>query len=229
LLRNTMTTSLLPTSRAIHLWLIHPTGRRIDDATLRLLPPDERDRAGRTHGVHRASFVERRTAIRGILAAYTGCQPADIAIDRTCMHCGHPQHGRPRLSTPHDVSFSTSRCTARAVVAVARREMRVAVDIEVVDAQAADAVREAALTPGERLAMRDAVDADALRLWCRKEAVLKGSGRGLVGRAVDSFDARDNPVLGWHVADLDLGDGLVGAVASTMPPSGIRIRSWPPD
>ena len=59
--------------------------------------------------------------------------------------------------------------------------------------------------------MRDADrHVELLRIWCRKEALAKAIGGGL-GWAPETFDTSrpDGHVL----ADLDLGEGYVGAVA----------------
>ena len=123
----------------------------------------------------------RRSLAVAAVAHHLGVEPASLRIDRTCQRCGHPTHGKPRIVGGHDVSFSVASRDQRAVVAIAGAQMAIGVDLERLDPTGAAALYEVALTPAER-GVVSAGDVIAItRLWCRKEALLKAAGGGLVG------------------------------------------------
>ena len=163
----------------------------------------------------RQRFIARRSAVRLILAGYTSTIPEALMFDRTCRWCGDRRHGRPRLEGQTDLSFSTSSRPGRVVVAIAGPEMSVGVDIEPVDSRGADAVAEVALTAGERTATADGSAASRLRLWCRKEAVLKAMGLGLAERLPSDLDVRCDQAAGYHITDVRSPSGWVAAVATS--------------
>jgi 4'-phosphopantetheinyl transferase len=95
------------------------------------LDADEVAAAEARVGAVRSRFVVARGSLRELLAAATGAAPKDVVIDRTCLHCGHPRHGRPRLAGGTDIEFSLSHSDGLALVAVTPR-VRVGIDVEVV-------------------------------------------------------------------------------------------------
>src|SRR6185503_15339055 len=94
-------------------------------------------------------------------------------FDRSCEHCRHPGHGRPRLVAdgPH---FSISHSADRVLLALCDTAP-VGADVESTGRDI-DRLRRLILHPAE--AARPA-GPDLLRVWVRKEAVLKATGRGL--------------------------------------------------
>jgi hypothetical protein len=162
----------------------------------------------------------RRAALRRIIGSYAGVDPSTLAFDRSCQHCGDPSHGRPRLVGGLDVSFSTASRSGCFVVAAAKAEMSVGVDIETAarfDTAMARDVWRVALTPDERRRFNPEDIREIARLWCRKEAVLKAMGLGIAGRPPDTLDVGDAVTEGWHVLDLQTADPWVGAVAASSP------------
>ena len=168
----------------------------------------------------------RRSLAVAVVAHHLGVEPASLRIDRTCQRCGHPTHGKPRIVGGHDVSFNVASREQRAVVAIAGAQMAIGVDLERLDPAGAAALYEVALTPAER-GVVSAGDVIAItRLWCRKEALLKAAGGGLVGRAPDTLDVRAAVVEGWSVRDLDAGPGWVAALAGAQPIGCVTAREW---
>ncbi len=173
-----------------------------------------------------AATRSRRSLALAVVAHHLGVEPRSLRIDRTCQRCGHPTHGKPQIVGGHDVSFSVASRERRAVVAIAGAQMAIGVDLERLDPAGAAALYEVALTPAERgvVAANDVIA--ITRLWCRKEALLKAAGGGLVGRAPDTLDVRAAVVEGWSVRDLDAGPGWVAALAGAQPLGRTRTGVW---
>ena len=181
-------------------------------------------------GIRGARWPRRRELRRSLAVAavahHLGVEPASLRIDRTCQRCGHATHGKPRIVGGHDVSFSVASRKQRAVVAIAGAQMAIGVDLERLDPTGAAALYDVALTPAERGAVSAGDVVAITRLWCRKEALLKAAGGGLVGRAPDTLDARAAVVEGWSVRDLDAGPGWVAALAGAHPIGCVTAREW---
>jgi 4'-phosphopantetheinyl transferase len=185
---------------------------------------DEEDVAGRfaTERLRRRSRGARGL-LRHVAAGYLGCRPLDVPIAvAPCPSCGGP-HGKPELAVS-GLHANVSYTGDAAAVAIATAE--VGIDVErsgrVGDAVALArqfyAPQEARWVAGNE----GQHEARYLRLWVRKEALLKATGEGLAG-------GLDAPLLGpmpatvarglpcgpgrWTVADLDPRIGIVGAVA----------------
>jgi 4'-phosphopantetheinyl transferase len=200
----------------------------VGEVSADLLAPDELAELGRRRSSDgQRAFVARRTAVREVLAGYVQIAPGELVFDRTCEACGHPSHGKPRLCGPADLSFSVTARAERWMLAVARNEMSVGVDLERVDGAAAADLHGAALSPAERDETPSSDAPSVTRLWCRKEAVLKARGVGLAGTPPDALDARRSVVDGWHVRDVDCPPGWVAAVAAAAPIRRVRRLPWP--
>jgi 4'-phosphopantetheinyl transferase len=206
-----------PADGEVHVW-VADLGVDPGAAALRSLDAGERARAARLRvpGAARR-FERRRIALRLILADYLECEPAAVAVDRTCEHCGHPTHGRPRPAAG-GWAVSTAASGDVALVAVGRG-MRLGIDIEDPDAVAA-AVGHS--PPPGLLTDRERALGALGRVWVRKEALAKARGTGLVADAAE-LDTTEVPE-GWTVADLpDLG-GLQAALAADVPLTAVRIE-----
>lgn len=148
---------------------------------LAILDAGERARAGRKHEA--APFVTGHALVRRVLGELLDRDPAALEFARRCATCGSDQHGKPSLVDAPDWHFSLSYTGAGAIVAVAQG-VEVGVDIEdLTDADfegfarttlAADEVEGFGSLDGHDLLVARA------RVWARKEAVLKATGRGLV-------------------------------------------------
>jgi 4'-phosphopantetheinyl transferase len=147
------------------------------------LSEDELARAARFRSpALTARFVIGRAVLREVLARYCGCAPAGL-------HFSYDAHGKPALDIA-DFHFNLSHSEDVALLGVARRP--IGVDVERVrpipDALAiagrffsrAEVIWLAALPPA-------AVEPAFVVLWTRKEALLKGVGRGL-SQNLDSYD-----------------------------------------
>ncbi|HEX8067413.1 MAG TPA: 4'-phosphopantetheinyl transferase superfamily protein [Thermoleophilaceae bacterium] len=188
-----------------------------------VLSDDERERAGRyaVEGAKRR-FVNARTALRRLLAAYVDADPAALVLRQApCVHCGEP-HGKPFLAEPATgwLRFNLSHSGERAVVAVVHGR-EVGVDVEEATAERRlDPIPQRWFTPEEAASLEplagEARLAAFYRLWTRKEAYLKATAEG-IGGSLAKFDALalrpPGGPEGWAFADLELEPGYAGALA----------------
>ncbi|UYQ66730.1 4'-phosphopantetheinyl transferase family protein [Streptomyces peucetius] len=201
------------------LWIVRVSEYQ-DRAAAREAVLDEEELA-RCRGFVRAADRDRyrvgHVALRLLLGAYLGLDPAAVRLIREpCPGCGEP-HGRPAVATasPH---FSLSH--AEDAVLLAFAEAPVGVDIEAVpEAGTAAEVGEllhraeraelAALAPSAR-------PAAVGRCWARKEAYLKGVGIGLGEDPSVTYvgtGAAPGSVPGWTITDVPAFPGYAAACA----------------
>jgi 4'-phosphopantetheinyl transferase len=225
----------LPDATALHLWWIDLdeelaggfTSAGGDD----LLSDDEKQRAERFRFERDATRFRRcRAMLRLGLGWYSGQNPRNIAIDTG-------RFGKPFLRESSGLFFNVAHCDGLGVLAFSTRG-EVGVDVEALHrtVEAMD-IASAYFTPKEaaHIAAAGAERNNAfLRLWTRKEAVLKAAGCGLQ-QSLDSLDVTrelvflDDATLGarpsqWQVLDLAPGPGYAGAVAAA--PGDWSVAAW---
>jgi 4'-phosphopantetheinyl transferase len=222
---------------------------------LSLLDPPERARASRHRSRQAAQlFVASRAAQRILAGRYLSRGPASVTIDRRCRHCGDPCHGRPLIGVgadgpdqQHSLDYSVTHAGQLLLVAYVSDGL-VGVDAEPADRRVGiERLARYALSPAEAALVSAAPDerqrAVFCRLWTRKEAVLKLTGRGL-GAGLRSVDVSADTVPaglatgrgGWpagpvRLTDLDLRGvnpdktrEYVAALAATGPARRVTIR-----
>jgi len=215
--------SLAVQDDVIDLWWVDPREIQGPAALKRFtgwLSEEEEARRGRfVFERHRHDFLIARALVRGVLARYTGEDPAALRF------IAGP-HGRPELApgrAAEGLRFNLSHTEGRAVLAVARDE--VGVDVEASARKGAPVkIAEHFFAAAEVAALRGLVDEAARRerffeFWTLKEAYIKARGVG-VGLGLDNF---------WF----DLGatpptDALAGQVSvdgwSSITPTGDQIQ-----
>jgi 4'-phosphopantetheinyl transferase len=180
------------------------------EAARALLDPAERARADAfARPLDRARFTVVRAALRRAVGAATGVAPAQVRL------LPGP-HGKPEATGVH---VNVSHTDGLALVALSPAAP-VGVDVE----RRAPSPRDADLadryfSPAEAARVRAAPDPGAafLRLWVRKEAALKATGRGLGGGL--EVEVGDGSAGGWAVlpglwlTDLEVGPGHLAALA----------------
>lgn len=175
----------------------------------------------------RRAYVVARSALRHLLGAYLGAEPAAVPI----VYGSHgkpmtpPRPGRPALE------FNVSHSGVWALMAFAWSRP-VGVDIEDASRTVAfDDLAERYFAPGERAVLR-ALPAEARRAgfynaWTRKEAYIKGRSEGL-SLALDAFEVSlapgepaalltsaafpEDPAR-WTLWNLEPAHGYAGALA----------------
>ena len=146
--------------------------------------------------------------LRHVLARYVD-EPAES------LRFGTEPRGKPFLAHDSGVRFNLSHSGPMALVAVARRE--VGVDVERRRTVAHEARVARRIMTADELVRYDALPeaertAFLLRVWTRKEALLKASGEG-IRRSLQSLACEPAPSDRWQVVDLDV-PGCVAAVAA---------------
>ncbi|MFI8370183.1 4'-phosphopantetheinyl transferase family protein [Streptomyces sp. NPDC085466] len=216
----------------VDLWQLRVDHLAEDQLDPSELDADERVRlAGPLRVADRLRYGIGHVALRRLLAPRLGLAPAEVAYRREpCPGCG-ALHGRPAVDGPPGAPhFSLSHSGDVVLIGIASRT--VGVDVE--SFPKAATVREvtAALHPLERAEIAGAADAPEAfaRIWCRKEAYLKGIGIG-VARSLDKdyLGERDPSALpgGWDVRNVPTAVGHAAAVAVEGPMGRVRT-SWLP-
>lgn len=184
----------------------------------------EHARAGRMRLTARAcQFLAARGIVRTVLGAY-------VAIDAAGLPLGVGAHGKPFVDLPEAPAFNVTHSGERLIVAVTA-SFAVGVDVERVDPRLDVEAIASRFLPGdetaELLALPPVVRNVAfLRLWTRREALLKARGCGFATSVSDAFGPlsrlRDSLWDGiCTLTDLDAGPGYVGALAYHAPPTAL--------
>jgi 4'-phosphopantetheinyl transferase len=166
------------------------------------------------------------SGVARVLARYLGVEPGAVDVRRD-------DRGKPVLGPTHDtvLRFNVSHGGGLSLVAIARSRA-VGVDIELLRSVPAQwALTRAALTVREQQALPVGTRERSyafLRVWVRKEAILKAAGVGLAvepslleltGTRIVSVPPALGRAGSWALTDISLA-GHVGAVAtegSTVP------------
>ena len=205
-------------------------------AAMTSLDAEEQHRAARFHfDRHRRRFVAAHAFLRSVLAWHTGHHPAGIVFTRTAR-------GKP-FAPAIGLQFNLSHSHDAFACAVAQQ--RVGVDIEhlrtMPDAlaiarrffSAAEVEALVRLEPDRR-------PLGFFSCWTRKEAYVKATGKGLAtplqactvstepGRAaLLHSEAGADETARWHLAELAVEAGYIGAVAVEGGPARLGERRWP--
>jgi 4'-phosphopantetheinyl transferase len=201
---------------------------------------EEVERAGRfAFPELRRRFVVARAALRDILGRYVGAAPDRIRL-------GYGEHGKPFLGEPTDgcLEFNLAHSGETALCAVTR-DGAVGVDVERLRAlDDLPGLAERCFSGPERTALARVAggqrESAFFAAWTRKEAYVKALGDGLAA-PLDRFDVTLAPgepaallaidgdrraASRWTLLDLEVGDGLAGAVAVAAPAVEARLLRW---
>ncbi|UZR29298.1 4'-phosphopantetheinyl transferase family protein [Methylococcus mesophilus] len=169
----------------------------------------------------KAQFIAARTVLRAVLGQYLGRDPASLEFSIG-------EYGKPALRGTPGLEFNISHSGGRIMLALAR-DTPVGVDIEARRRlDHLDTLARRCLAPCE-YAELSGLDTDAmtrgfLRLWVRKEALGKASGRGMalgLQRCVSSLAGpprwleippESGPVGSWSLAEIPVREEFEAAV-----------------
>jgi 4'-phosphopantetheinyl transferase len=213
----------------------------LDDPTIDIpalvetLSEDEMARAARFRfDLHRRRFLIGRGQLRCLLAQITGSCPTDLRIITDA-------YGKPAI--PAGPAFNLSHSDRYLLIGVAC-DGRLGVDIEIRRAvQDAHELARTFFSRDEIAALadvsRDQVSAAFLRVWTRKEALLKAIGLGLSGPlqrfSVEVGEGSENLLLAsdlegadprhWEIRSAAIRDQIEAAIAWDFPGFKLRLTS----
>ena len=189
-------------------------------ATLAVTDAEEQRAARRVTDEGAQRWRAGRGLMRLVASKYLGCEPLEVPIvPSRCVICGKP-HGKPVLGTsPVHINLSHTGNTVMIGIA----SSAVGVDIEP-EPSGRDWLKLSRrfYSPAEAEWVREAGTREAgrrfLRLWVRKEAILKATGEGLPG------GLETVPVLG--AAPLTMTRAVAG-VASRWTAADVAASTHP--
>jgi 4'-phosphopantetheinyl transferase len=223
----TMTVGITLGGGDVHVWSATAPGDHVDArAAWSLLAPDEREMARRLRNDDdRGRRVQARAARRRLLAVYAGDDPEALRFREGTD--GKPElvarPGRP------EVRFNLTHSGSVILIAVAS-DRDVGVDVERIETEFPwEQVACSSFAAAEVVAIRGLSTARRPRAffdcWVRKEAYLKGLGKGLSRSPRDvvvPLGPNGGPVhdpcapgarSDWRVHPLDVGPGYAAALA----------------
>lgn len=167
----------------------------------------------------RRRYAHAHGAMRQLVGGYLGLGPSSIELT-------HDELGKPRV-VGTELQVSLAHADELALVAIGW-DAPLGVDVERIRyLPDAEALTQTYCTELERVHLdRCDGDAELIRLWTRKEALLKATGEGLRThpRAVDVLDS--DPLPGWRLFDLAPARGYAGAVAVRHQVKSVMIRRF---
>jgi 4'-phosphopantetheinyl transferase len=188
----------------VKIWWAAPSS--VDQAAdMELLSTAEMVRLNRLRSpADRGRFSTAWALVRRTLAEINDVEPRALNFTRSCELCGHPAHGRPRL-VAGGPAFSLSHSGDRVLLAVS--------DTGVIGADVEMSGRDVTRLARRILHTRDprCEGPELVRMWVRKEAIVKATGHGLA-RPMKTIELADPP-HGAQVLDIPADDGYFAAVA----------------
>lgn len=220
----------------LHVWTIDlAVGATALDGLRSVLSCDELERADRFYSeIDRSRFVAARGSLRNILSLYTGVDAAAITFD-------YGDFGKPTLARgsggDSDIQFNLSHSCDVALCAIARGR-EVGIDVEEIrqDVSVERVAAQFFLPAERRLLATVANSAETFtRIWVRKEAYLKATGRGIGAdlRGLPDMSAKTdgNGIItviergaSWAIQDVPASSGYCAAVATPGPARVLNRR-----
>jgi len=226
----------------VHLWRIDLTDAagHTGRYTSLLTTGEQAEAHRRSVGQVRDHFTVGRACVRVLIGNALEMDPREVSITKGV-------HGKPEIPVLSGCSISFNVAHSKNTLLIALgREGAIGVDVEYFD-RSTDImeVADANFTKSEIKALAAADPETRLRIfyryWTRKEAIGKADGRGLL-LPLASFDVSFEPIHSrpvpvsespgkqgkqYFVSDLDLGDGIAGALALESHEAHIRGLIFP--
>lgn len=236
--RNADPDGLIPTNE-VHVWRLFPNtiGFQIESLQ-KILSADELERARKFHfEKDRRRFIMARGILRTILARYLDIKPQQVSFE-------YASFGKPILATDFvrgNISFNLSHSGEMVLYAITRNH-KIGIDVERINDNV-DVMQIASrfFSPCEIVELEKAYEKNHseifFRYWTRKEAFVKGLGKGVsfpmehidVSLINDKFLppiklAGENCEYPWlYIRDLFPGDGYAAALATDRIDSNISF------
>lgn len=209
---------MIPGPNQVHIWRANLTISPEQDHRA-ILPAGERQRADRFRlTADRLRFTVTRALLRTILGRYLDLDPHSLCFE-------YSQFGKPLLAPPQNaigITFNVTHSGNCSLLAFGAA-LDLGIDIEYMHiARNIEELAKAVFPPSQYrqfLARPDALRKRAfLQAWTRREAVGKALGTGL---SLPEIDASE-----WFVADVDVADDYVAALAAQAPVTEVRVWDW---
>lgn len=146
--------------------------------SIALLSPDECERANRFHfPIHRQRFIAARSMLRTLISLYTAVKPEDVIFS-------YNENKKPFLEAPqyNQLQFNLSHSDNMAVYAFTVKHA-VGIDIEKMEEDYNQNVAQRFFSQTEKDALLQLPKSERMagfyRIWARKEALIKATGKGL--------------------------------------------------
>lgn len=209
-------------ANVIHVWTVDLKGTpNWLDNEIKFLSEDELLRANRYRfEVHRNRFIASRSRLRQILSWYVDITPENLTF-------AYKEHKKPILSEPTShLSFNISHSEDIALLAVTLNHA-IGIDIEKNQSTYNEAVAKryfSSIEYAELMQLEETKRAAAFyRLWSRKEAIVKATGKGL-SIPLSSFTVSINDIEEqiqlenetWSLVPLLLYDDYQSALATNQ-------------
>jgi len=217
-------------TQEIHVWSTSLAVNAEREAiSIKLLNPDEIERADRFRfPEHRRRFVIARAVLRQILSFYLNIDPA--AIEFT-----YNEYNKPALVNQR-IQFNLTHSEDLAAYAIAMQP--VGIDIEKIQHFYEPGLPERFFSTIESQSLLNTPDDDKIaafyRIWARKEAVIKASGKGLATSlsafTVSAQNIQEKIPLGletWHLQPLLLDPTFAAALASEHYVEKLQYYNFP--
>ncbi|MCX7204372.1 MAG: 4'-phosphopantetheinyl transferase superfamily protein [Proteobacteria bacterium] len=183
-------------------------------------------------------YAAAHTALRAILASELACSPSEIQYLHNAWGKPFLAHG-PAFSLSHSGPLALIALQSDSPISESRSEMSIGIDIELQSQDTDPSWFVDCWSPAEQRRMSQPLSAEqALRLWVRKEAVLKAVGRGLhlpmsqvvlpLGQSqrMRAISHCEGQSTFWHLYDIDVGQGQFAALASHRVYRQPTVMDW---
>jgi len=220
--------------REVHIWRASVGSElHAPPMALSLLTAPECERLERCRSpIARAQFVIGRVMIRRVLAQYLGVEPEQVRI-------GLSEHGRPFVQDAPTIDFNLTH-SSRSVLLAVGFCVRVGLDIEGMSAgKSRDNILPFLATAAERAYLEslphDLFGPLLLKLWTRKEALLKLLGAGLTRdlRVIEADSTLRAPCgeitahgITAFYRDLGIPQQFTGTLMCSPEPIGVHFHTF---
>jgi 4'-phosphopantetheinyl transferase len=221
-----------PPRDGIHLWICKDLHAPHLDSVIDILAPEEQKRARAYRFENdRQRYLGSALLQRSVLAHYTSSSLQDLSFSRN-------QWGKPYLDRDHhEIEFNISRSHDVALLAISSgSKLGVDVEYSLGCNSGAISVAKQFSKPEQKYIATASNSTEALfEIWSRKEAYIKGIGRGLShplnkfdvtppGKAIVRDWSENPPAERWSVHSIKIPEsGYAAAIATVLPSPSIKL------
>ena|SRR3990167_8014785 len=216
----------------IHIW-VADLSRQFNQIKQRVkaLTPDELERANRFRAaIHQNRFIASRYLLRTVLGKYLDLPPQEIRLAYT-------KFNKPYLTDPNtSLRFNLAHSEDQAILGITSH-YNIGVDIEKIRIKYPQKIAERFFHKKEYDGLNQLPEKDQasgfFRVWSRKEAIIKATGKGL-SMPLSSFYVsldKDSEIItidnqSWSLTSLEIHPGYQAAVASNQKIEKIKISQF---